>query len=182
MQNTQIIINASADDNPDDFQEILEKSWVSKTNVKVLVPKTGSMRGDIHASYEYALQKSTKAVSVPADIPYLGARMIERMFKSLNTYDLVFHPNVDGGTSPHGMKKPHDLFVGTPERSQRHMQEWLARITAQRLAYQMLEPLFDIDTETDLRMFYGWQLLIEQSDDRTRLCPVTLDLLKLTFG
>ena len=181
IKGIRLVINASHDDEPQEFYDLFLRHGLPTKKMAVIVPKTGSMRGDILAAYTDVLKTSGKAVSITADTPHFSTEMIAALFKALGKHDLVFHPTTDGGASPHGMRKAYDLFSNMPDRSIDYMGEWLKRIEAMNLSFLMFEPVFDIDTFADLRMFYHWQCLLERSGDLRRICPRTLAFLKDLF-
>ncbi len=182
VSNLQVVIAGALQDTEDEFRDLLTKHHIPSTHIKIFFPRTGSMEKDILMSYLHVLANSKKAILTGSDIPYLSVDMTNKMFATLDKHDLVFHPNTDGGACPHGMKRAIDLFTGTNSRSRNYLQNWLKQITKFKISYQMLMPIFDIDTFDNLTMFYGWQLMIEHSRNLDMFCPETMKFLKSLFG
>lgn len=178
----RVIIAGASRDTDDEFKSLLTKHHISSTHIEMFFPRTGSMEKDILMSYSHILAGSKKAILTGSDIPYLSVKMVNKMFATLDKYDLVFHPNTDGGACPHGMKRVIDLFTGTNSRSKSYLQHWLEQIAKLGISYQMLMPIFDIDTFENLTMFYGWQLMIEHSGNLDMFCPETMRFLKHLLG
>lgn len=182
IRNLRVIIAGASQDTDDEFKDLLTKHHILSTHIEIFLPRSGSMEEDILMSYSHALANSKKVILTGSDIPYLSVKMVNKMFVVLKKHDLVFHPNTDGGACPHGMKRVIDLFTGTNSRSKSYLQSWLEQIAKLGISYQMLIPIFDIDTFDDLMMFYGWQLMIEHSGNLEMFCPKTMEFLKSVLG
>lgn len=171
----RVVIVGSDIDTEEEFSDLLGRHHLLQDRVEILIPKCGSMIDDMIFAYENILSLCERAVMSASDIPYLSVRMVERIIGYLDHYDLVFHPNVDNVATPHGMKRPLDIFRGTPSTL---LELWYARIKELGIFYKILEPLFDIDRMGDLIAFYHWQLFLEDSGDVECLCPETMHFLK----
>lgn len=174
----RIILVGANGDTEEDFRGLLEKYGLTRRNIEVFLPATGSLEGDMVKGYAYALQKSPKAILTAPDIPYLPVKMVGSLLKALDTHDFVFCPNIDGTALPHGMRKAVDLFSGSNTRSINWLHQLFRRIKEENLSYKMFLPLFDIDRFEDLVMFYNWQLFLEDSGESELLCRETLGFLK----
>lgn len=181
IHSLRVVIAGASQDTEDEFRGLLTKHQIPSTHIEIFFPRTGSMEMDILISYSYVLTESKKAILTGSDIPYLSVEMINKMFTMLDKHDLVFYPNTDGGACPHGMKRIIDLFTGTNSRSKSYLQHWLEQIAKLEISYQMLMPIFDIDTFEDLTMFYRQQLMIECSGNFDMFCPETMGFLKSLF-
>lgn len=178
MREIRIVLVGSASDKEKDFKKLLAKHHLDAKDLEIFIPRAGSLLEDITATYTYLLKGSRKVVVTGSDIPYISRQMIRTLFKTLDEYDLVFHPNPDGTVLPHGMKKPTDLFTGLNTRSPIFFVNWFLRVKSVNLSYKMLEPLFDIDMPQELYAFYGWQLCLEDTHEEAMICPATLAFLR----
>jgi rSAM/selenodomain-associated transferase 2/rSAM/selenodomain-associated transferase 1 len=93
-------------------------------------------------------------VLVGTDIPSMTAGHIQNAFQALRRHDIVLGPSRDGGYWLIGMGRPLDLFRDIPWGGADVLARTLAQAAGQGLTVHQLEPLNDIDTETDLA---AWQ-------------------------
>ncbi len=90
------------------------------------------------------------AVLIGTDIPAMKAAHIQKAFAALEHSDLVLGPSLDGGYWLIGMNRPVDVFQGIHWGRPDVLDRTLAEARRQGLAVTQLDPLNDIDTETDL--------------------------------
>lgn len=176
----RIVITGAQSDTATEFSSLCKRYNVAIKDLEVFVPGMGSMRADMLAAYEYVLKDSAKAVLTAPDIPYLSVRMIDDLLVALDSHDLVFHPTVDGATTPIGMKRPIDLFTNI-DSGKLIIRQRFDRIKRWRISYKVFPPVFDIDEPKDLEVFYYWQLLLKQSHNMDAFCAKTMGFLQNEF-
>jgi rSAM/selenodomain-associated transferase 1 len=91
-----------------------------------------------------------KAVVIGTDIPGLVKEIIDRAFFSLENADVVIGPAMDGGYYLIGMKSPHpELFSGITWSTEDVFKETVHRIEKNRLQFEVVDTLFDVDRLED---------------------------------
>jgi rSAM/selenodomain-associated transferase 1 len=123
--------------------------WLSPETCEVQVD------GDLGARMRAAFAAHTKSpdarcVLIGSDAPQLERSLVERAFDRLDGADLVLAPADDGGYTLIAMREPHDVFCGVAWSTATVLVETLARARSLGLRVQLLEPGFDVDTESDL--------------------------------
>lgn len=175
----RIIIAGASADTEDDFIGLLEKHNIPVERVEIFLPRSGSMMGDIAASYQFALTTgSRKAMLTATDIPYLSCETVEKAFAALDSVDVVMFPNVDGTICPQAIKKFVDLFSGMNATA---LESWCERVHMLNLTCYVFDPIFDIDRISDLKTFYHWQRFLRHSNNMSQYCPETMKLLNVIF-
>lgn len=95
-----------------------------------------------------------KVVLTGADIPALNSAIIAKAFATLDHADIVIGPAADGGYYLIGMKEPHgEIFYGIPWSSGEVLKQTVRVIEDQKLQYQSLITLSDLDTASDYQRF-----------------------------
>ena len=111
--------------------------------------------GDLGSRMAAAFESGVSAL-VGTDIPAMTANYVDQALDALTAADLVIGPVVDGGYCLIAMNAPHPaLFDGIPWSTGRVVTETLAVAKRLSLAVTMLDELWDVDDEVDLRR---WQL------------------------
>ena len=111
--------------------------------------------GDLGSRMAAAFESGVSAL-VGTDIPAMTANYVDQALDALTVADLVIGPVVDGGYCLIAMNAPHPaLFDGIPWSTGRVVTETLAVAKRLSLAVTMLDELWDVDDEADLRR---WQL------------------------
>lgn len=92
------------------------------------------------------------AVIVGADIPAIRKHHIDRAFRALGSYDMVFGPARDGGFwlvgAKNGFVTPPGLFQNVRWSSDTTLADTLAGLPGKRIA--MVDTLSDVDTVSDI--------------------------------
>ena len=97
-----------------------------------------------------------RVVLIGTDCPDLDAAAVARAFGALDAADVVLGPALDGGYYLVGMRRLHaPVFAGVPWSSADTLGVTLERAHAHGLAVALLEPLRDVDTESDWRAWAG---------------------------
>lgn len=100
---------------------------------------------------ELVVSHDDRAVVVGADCPGLIATMIESAFDSLGRADLVVGPSRDGGYVLIGLRRARPgVFSEVDWGTERVLEQTLERARRERLSFERLEPLEDVDTAGDL--------------------------------
>jgi len=120
-----------------------------------LVPGGQGLGAELLGGFQALLADYERAVIVSADVPHLGAEVVDRAVAALDHSDLVLGPGPDGGYYLVGLRDPHDVFtsVGMGTAGVERATVALAEGLGLRVAH--VEPLTDIDEEADLRELDG---------------------------
>jgi len=98
----------------------------------------------------YVLQFHAKAVIIGSDCPLISPLILKESFNALDTHDVVLGPAIDGGYYLLGCKKFIPSLLNEIQWSTSHvLVQTIEKIIAAHLAYHLLIPLTDIDTEED---------------------------------
>jgi uncharacterized protein len=103
----------------------------------------------------YTQPEGARCVLIGSDAPQLERSLVERAFDELDEADLVLAPADDGGYTLIGMREPHDVFRGVAWSTATVLEQTLSRARSQRLRVHLLEPTFDVDTQSDLERLAG---------------------------
>lgn len=109
------------------------------------------------AAFQHCLAEHTRVILVGSDIPGLDAQVLLTAAQTLQTFDAVIAPVVDGGYCLLGLQPSSyhpDLFQNIPWSTDQVLPATLAAIKKNRLEAWVLAPLQDIDTLADLRDYY----------------------------
>jgi len=110
-------------------------------------------------AFEKGLAAYEKVVLIGTDIPAITVQIIEEAFSQLERHDFVIGPTFDGGYFLIGMKANHffvfrDMKWSTPFV----FRQTIHKIQGQQCSVYSLDPLMDIDYESDL---VGFEWLLE---------------------
>jgi len=95
---------------------------------------------------------SSQTVIIGTDSPHLPPSFIKRSFAALKRTDVVLGPCEDGGFYLIGMRKiDPEIFKGVIWSSTSVLKRTLMNAKRIGLKTELLEPLFDIDTQEDLK-------------------------------
>ena len=113
--------------------------------------------GDLGTRMAAAFESGVTAL-VGTDIPPMTASYVDRALDALTSADVVLGPVADGGYCLIAMNAPHPaLFDGISWSTGGVVTETLAVAKRMSLAVTMLDELWDVDDEADLRR---WQSLL----------------------
>jgi rSAM/selenodomain-associated transferase 2/rSAM/selenodomain-associated transferase 1 len=115
-------------------------------------------RGDLgrrmYGAFQEAFRRGyQRVILVGSDIPDMKTGHVREAFHALEDSDLVLAPSTDGGYWLVGIKRPADIFRINDWGSQNVLEQTIDQAKAHGLSIQMIEPLSDIDTIEDLRMW-----------------------------
>jgi len=129
-----------------------EDQWNSKKYKKYL-QKGDSLGDKMHNAIAEQLNKGyKKACLVGSDIYELNLTVIETAFKKLKNNDVVIGPAQDGGYYLIGMNEPNaELFDISGWSTSTVFEETITKIREQKLTYDEVETLNDIDDINDLK-------------------------------
>ena len=104
-------------------------------------------------AFEFSFQKSNgKAIIIGCDCPQLTTQIINHAFEQLDNCDVIIGPAEDGGYYLLGMKKLHEqLFANIEWSTNKVLTETIKRCNENKLSYNLLPTLNDVDEENDLR-------------------------------
>lgn len=102
------------------------------------------------SAISFVLQFHSKVVVIGSDCPTLSPEIIHESFVMLDNCDVVIGPATDGGYYLIGCKKYlPSLFTDITWGSTTVMEQTIRKIKEEQLNYELLQPLTDIDNETD---------------------------------
>ena len=106
----------------------------------------------MYSALHEVLAHHQKVVIIGSDCPDISAEIIEQAFVSLNDYDAVVGPAVDGGYYLLGLCKAHKkLFEHKEWSTSSVLKDTLADMQGLKMTYSLLPQLTDIDTAADMR-------------------------------
>ena len=93
-----------------------------------------------------------KIVVIGADCPQLDAGRIQAAFDALDKTDVVLGPSTDGGYYLIGMKNQvAEVFDGVQWSTSSVLDQTIEQLNQNEVAFELLEPLTDVDELEDLR-------------------------------
>ncbi len=127
-----------------------------------------------HAFASVFGQGAKRIIIVATDVPELTCDIMDEAMRTLDDADLVIGPSCDGGYYLLGMKSPHpELFRDIPWSTERVYEETMNRIRTGGLSLHVLPVLRDIDTEDDLRRWFGNHARRDRwVDSLAKRCPL----------
>ena len=123
------------------------------------------------ATREAAASGATRILLRGSDSPAMGGQIVAQALRDLETSDLVVCPDLDGGYSLIGLRRPAPGLFDHPMSTRTVLDDTLARAAELGLRTRVQPPSFDLDTIEDLRPL---------ADLRSR--PDTPDLCKHTLA
>ncbi len=105
-----------------------------------------------------------------SDSPALGEPIVARALRDLDTSDLVVCPDLDGGYSLIGLRRPAPGLFDHPMSTRTVLDDTLARAAELGLRTSLQPPSFDLDTIEDLRPLAE----VRSHPDTPDLCKNTL--------
>lgn len=117
----------------------------------------GDLGQRIERMLNRGLLQAPAVIAIGADSPALTVAHLRAALDALQTRDAVVGPSKDGGFYLLGLRRSQaGLFHSVPWSSSQTLQALKRRIEECGLSFAQLEPLFDVDTPSDL-------LTLEQS-------------------
>ena len=114
----------------------------------------GDLGRRMYSAFQGAFLKGyQRVILMGSDIPDMKPSHIREAFHALEYTDLVFGPSTDGGYWLVGLKKPVEVFQITNWGSHNVLEQTMAQAKAHGLSVQQIEPLSDIDTMEDLKIW-----------------------------
>jgi uncharacterized protein len=111
----------------------------------------GDLGERIERIFNYGLLQAPAVIVIGADSPALTAAHLQAALDALQRNDIVVGPSADGGFYLLGLHRgPAGLLYSLPWSSSQTLQILKSRIAERWLSIAELEPLFDVDTPSDL--------------------------------
>lgn len=120
------------------------------------IPQAGVDLGErISNAFKSIFSKDyKKAVIIGSDIPDITAEYIDNAVRELQNYDVVISPSPDGGYNLLALRKFNpSLFKNIEWSSENVLEKTIKLIKELKLNCKLLEPLIDIDDESDLQLW-----------------------------
>ncbi|GJM16820.1 MAG: hypothetical protein DHS20C13_21470 [Thermodesulfobacteriota bacterium] len=139
-------------DPPEKEKENEIRNWIGKKEVQYL-PQVGNTLGDkiSNAFKEVFSSKSKRAVIIGTDCTDVTSETITQAIKSLTDVDVVLGPAVDGGYYLLGLNNhTPEIFKGIKWSTESVLNQTIEKIKENKLSYELLNTLQDIDTLDDL--------------------------------
>ena len=124
--------------------------WNSNDFIKRL-QASADLGGKMEAAFSSLFQSGyKKIVIIGSDCLDLSTEMIEHSFNTLKNTEVVIGPATDGGYYLLGMQKPLPfIFDNKAWSTESVFQQTIDDLIKERISYQVLAKLGDIDTEED---------------------------------
>lgn len=136
-----------------------EKDLWSSVTDRVFLQQGEGLGDRMAAAFELGLASYKKVVLVGTDIPAISTQVITSAFEKLTQHDLVIGPTFDGGYFLIGMNANHTYIFSNMKWSTSSVYEQtICKIHDRKLTVSSLDPLTDIDYESDL---VGFEWLLE---------------------
>jgi len=119
------------------------------------------MRHALHS----ALASGSRAILIGSDCPVLDVSYLARAAAALDDHPAVFGPAEDGGYVLVGLSRAIDAFSGIPWSSAETMTATRAKLDAQRVRWQELPTLWDVDSPADLARWQQQSAATTASED-----------------
>jgi rSAM/selenodomain-associated transferase 1 len=160
---------------PPDAARVLARSAPSEFRV---VPQRGANLGErmTSAIREVAAGGAERILLRGSDSPILDRARIGAALASLDRFDVVVSPDLDGGYNLIGLRRPAPGLFDHPMSTRTVLEDTLANAAALGLRADVLQPTFDIDTANDLALLAAARNGAERKSIAT-LCPNTLAFL-----
>lgn len=111
----------------------------------------GDLGRGIERMFNRGLREAPAAIAIGADSPALTGAHLRAALAVLQTDDAVVGPSRDGGFYLLGLRRSQaELFSSLPWSSSKTLQDLKQRMAQCCLSIAELEPLFDVDTPSDL--------------------------------
>ncbi len=122
------------------------------TSFRVVAQRGGSLSERMTwAVREAAASGATRILLRGSDSPALGGQIVAHALRDLETSDLVVCPDLDGGYSLIGLRRPESGLFDHPMSTRTVLGDTLARAAELGLRTRVQAPSFDLDTIEDLR-------------------------------
>ena len=126
--------------------------------IQLATNRTAQKGNDLGMRMHYALgevlESYDQAVLIGSDCPQIQPHHITRAFDHLNSVEYVLGPAVDGGYYLVGMREANrTVFEGIEWSTGIVLRQTLRKLASGGHEFALLEPLRDLDTEEDLRLF-----------------------------
>ncbi len=120
----------------------------------------GDLGKRLASGFEESFQKGDKKViAIGSDCPQITPQDLEEALKSLDNYDCVLGPALDGGYYLIGLRVFHSaLFSNISWGTEFVLEQTIKNIKQNGLSWTELRPLGDIDRPEDLALWLQYQL------------------------
>ncbi|GCE19761.1 TIGR04282 family arsenosugar biosynthesis glycosyltransferase [Dictyobacter kobayashii] len=98
-----------------------------------------------------ARHQFARTILIGSDSPQVGREHLLQAQQALESADVVLGPAEDGGYYLIAMREPHDVFSDIPMSTDVVLEMTIEKARQLGLKVQLLETLFDIDTQADLQ-------------------------------
>lgn len=148
-----LIMLGGANDN--DKQQFLKTFDLPDYQAEFMPDHTSDLGELMELCFEKSLQTYQRAVIIGSDAPQLTVFQIQEAFESLNNYDVVIGPDHGGGMYLIGYASPWGLMKeGIVWGKGTDCQAMVERIHTHQKALKLLPIEIDLDTTTDLQLWY----------------------------
>lgn len=130
--------------------EIIETCWENHLKFVQIGANLGEkMKNAFREGFK---MKYESIIGIGSDLPNLNAEIINTSFETLKNVQTVFGPAEDGGYYLIGMNSIQScVFENKPWSTGELLEITLAELKKNKITYQLLEELNDIDTVEDLK-------------------------------
>lgn len=125
-------------------------AWRDRYGVDLQSQSGGDLGAKMRHALHSALADGARALLIGTDCPVLDVNYLARAVAALDDHTAVFGPAEDGGYVLVGLARAIDAFSGIPWSSAQTMAATRAKLDAQRVRWQELPTLWDVDSPADL--------------------------------
>jgi len=122
--------------------------------------------------HQQAQQHGFRPALIGSDTPQITAQHINKLFSTLDNYDVVFYPHTNGNMNPHATTSNVDLWTNlnsdmviNDRRIVQRCEHLITNCRRYNLSFKALEMIYEVDWLSDLEML---------KEDFANQCPFTM--------
>ncbi len=133
----------------------------------------GDLGKRLASGFEESFQSGyNKVIAIGSDCPQITSQDLQEALKSLDKYDCVLGPALDGGYYLIGLRVFHPvLFSNISWGGEFVLQQTITNIKQNGLSWTELRPLADIDRPEDLALWFQYQLKMKDIPKLSVIIP-----------
>jgi glycosyltransferase A (GT-A) superfamily protein (DUF2064 family) len=160
-----LVVAGSQDASIEDYAALLASQGVRPNGIEFCIAEAEERTARVMRVWEILTEEFERVIQCTLDIPYFTPNQCQRLIRGLDRCDIAFHPTLDDGMCPYGLKKPFDLWTNIESRDSGALGRILQRFQDNNLVWWCGEPLFDIDTIEDLCALDRWMHCLSPEDE-----------------
>ena len=125
-------------------------AWRDRYSVPLRTQTGADLGARMENALQTALHDGSRAILIGTDCPALDVSYLAHAVAALDAHDAVLGPAEDGGYVLIGLARPVDAFAGIAWSTPDAMAMTRAKLRAERVVWQELPMLWDVDEAADL--------------------------------